>query len=591
MDRAANNDGQRAGESADAPPVSPPRTRRRLFYKYAVLFGTVVSLVLLTHAGLQTWFAYREQQAALARAQVALAEGAAAKIGAFLAAIEDQIGWTTQLPVSSATLDQHRLDAVRLLRQVPAITEFTQVAPDGRELLRVSRLAADVVGGGADLSADPVVAAALAGRRHISPVYFRQDSEPYLNLALSGSRRSSGVSMAAVNLKFIWDVVSQIRVGRAGVAYVVDGAGRLIAHPDISLVLRRTDLVTGPEAAGAPVLEDSVRRPGLDGMPVLSTSVRLPGLEWRVFVDVPLDEARAPLIESLERTALLLFAGLGVALVAALVLARRIVVPIRALQAGATRIGQGDLGHRVTVNTADELEDLADQFNTMSDDLRESRARAARMDRFRRFLSPQLAQVIESAGGESLLTSHRQNVTALFCDLRGFTAFAEAVEPEDVMTVLNEYHAELGALIHKYEGTLERFVGDGLLVLFNDPLPCPDPQMRGVRMAVEMRSAIAGLAIRWRRYGQPLGFGIGIAHGMATLGRIGFEGRFDYSAIGTVVNLAARLCNEARDGQILIDDAIRVAVAEAADTQHVGDLALKGLRNPVPAYNVVSIRL
>ena len=159
-----------------------------------------------------------------------------------------------------------------------------------------------------------------------------------------------------------------------------------------------------------------------------------------------------------------------------------------------------------------------------------------------------------------MLESHRRDVTVVFCDLRGFTAFAETAEPEEVMTVLREYHARLGTLIHKYEGTLERFLGDGLMVLFNDPLHCPDPSVRAVRMAVEMRAGVAGLAAGWRKHGHELGFGMGIAHGYATLGRIGFEGRFDYSAIGTVVNLAARLCSQAQAGQILIDPKVYAAV-------------------------------
>ena len=202
----------------------------------------------------------------------------------------------------------------------------------------------------------------------------------------------------------------------------------------------------------------------------------------------------------------------------------------------------------------------------------------------------QLADVIESSGDQSLLESHRREITAVFCDLRGFTAFAESAAPEDVMRVLGEYHEGLGALIHKYEGTLERFVGDGLLVLFNDPLPCPNPSERAVRMAVEMRACIAELAEKWRRTGHALGFGMGIAHGFATLGRIGFEGRFDYSAIGTVVNLAARLCNEAADGQVLIEGKVLEAVGDFCTVEAVGDLTLKGLRRPVPTFNVVSIR-
>jgi adenylate cyclase len=159
-----------------------------------------------------------------------------------------------------------------------------------------------------------------------------------------------------------------------------------------------------------------------------------------------------------------------------------------------------------------------------------------------------------------------------------------------VISVLGAYHEVLGPLIHKYEGTLERFAGDGLNVLFNDPLPCPDPSERAVRMAVEMRDAVAGLGLKWRKLGYELGFGIGIAHGFATLGRIGFQGRYDYSAIGTVVNLAARLCAEARSGQILVDGRVQVAVESLAETEPAGELTLKGIQRPVAAFNVLAVR-
>ena len=212
-----------------------------------------------------------------------------------------------------------------------------------------------------------------------------------------------------------------------------------------------------------------------------------------------------------------------------------------------------------------------------------------RMHRLRRFLSPQIAELIVSSGGESVLESHRREITVVFCDLRGFTAFSETAEPEEVIKVLREYHETFGKLIHKYEATLERFAGDGLMVWFNDPLPCPDPSLRAVRMAVEMRDGVAVLADKWRKHGHELGFGVGIAQGYATLGRIGFEGRFDYAAIGTVVNLAARLCGEATDGQILIDRKVQAAVEALATTQEAGQLTLKGLHRPVATFNVTGV--
>ncbi len=212
-----------------------------------------------------------------------------------------------------------------------------------------------------------------------------------------------------------------------------------------------------------------------------------------------------------------------------------------------------------------------------------------RMGRLRRFLSPQLTELVLSSGDESFLESHRRDITVVFCDLRGFTSFAETVEPEDVMLVLNQYHTALGDLVHRYEGTLERFTGDGLMVIFNDPLPCPDAPQRAVRMAVAMRGRVGELAEGWSRQGYQLDFGVGIAQGHATLGRIGFEGRYDYTAIGSVSNLAARLCAEAAPRQILISQRVYSAAEDIIVADSVGELALRGFSRPARAYNIVGL--
>jgi len=212
-----------------------------------------------------------------------------------------------------------------------------------------------------------------------------------------------------------------------------------------------------------------------------------------------------------------------------------------------------------------------------------------RTARLKHFLSPQVAELVLSGGGERLLRSHRGEVSVVCCDLRGFTAFAESSEPEEVMDVLQSYHITLGELIRQYQGTVERFAGDDVLVLFNDPLPCRDPPIRAVEMATDMRKAIGQLALTWRERGHDLGFGIGISHGFATLGCVGFEGRLQYSVTGSVANLASRLCGEARDGQILIDSRVRKAVENVAELEPLGDLELKGFRRPVSAFNVFAL--
>jgi class 3 adenylate cyclase len=213
-----------------------------------------------------------------------------------------------------------------------------------------------------------------------------------------------------------------------------------------------------------------------------------------------------------------------------------------------------------------------------------------RLGRLKRFFSPQLAELIIRGGADDPLKTHRREVTVVFLDLRGFTPFAETSEPEEVMGVLREYHAEMGKLILAHEGTLERFTGDGMMIFFNDPLPVPDAGARAARMAVAMRDRAAELAARWHRSGYELDLGIGVAKGFATIGAIGFEGRWDYGAIGTVTNLAARLCAEAKPGQILISPRLLPEVEQILEVEEVGPLAVKGMARPVRALNIVRLR-
>jgi class 3 adenylate cyclase len=233
---------------------------------------------------------------------------------------------------------------------------------------------------------------------------------------------------------------------------------------------------------------------------------------------------------------------------------------------------------------------LAEWNRMLAQRVAEQVAELERVGRLKRFLSPQLADLIVSSGDERLLESHRREICVLFCDLRNFTAFSETAEPEEVMGVLREYHGAIGELIFRFEGTLEHFAGDGIMVFFNDPIPCPDPAARAVRMAMAMRQCMGELTGRWRRRGHELGFGVGIAQGYATLGKIGFEGRFDYGAIGNVTILASRLCGEARSGQILVSQRIYTAVEGLTEAEPVGELTLKGFHRPVPAFNVIALK-
>jgi signal transduction histidine kinase len=350
-----------------------------------VFFVILVGGALLTSGLLGGYFFYQANRAALARLQRQQALAAASNIKQFIKEIERQLGWTTQYPwdPGPAALDQQYLDYLRLLRQVPAITDVSQLDPSGRERLRVSRLAMDVVGSQADFSRAAKFLEARSGKTYFGAVYFRAESaDPFMTMAMVGSGDPAGVTVAEVNLKFIREVVSQIKLGKAGHAYVVDASGQLIAHPDISLVLRKTDLASLPQVEAA---RTGLLQPGsaedaatvahnLQGRQVLTASAAIAPLGWLVFVEQPLREVFAPLYASLVWTAVILLLGLVLSVLMGLILARRMVAPIRALQTGAARIGAGDLGHRIEVRTGDELEVLAAEFNRTAGLLQESYA-------------------------------------------------------------------------------------------------------------------------------------------------------------------------------------------------------------------------
>jgi signal transduction histidine kinase len=359
------------------------KSQGHLFRKYLLLFVILISGALLTSGLLESYFAYQEHKTALVRLQRATALAAAAKIEQFVTQIQHQIDWTTrpQSGTPEAVLNQRRFDYFWFLRHVTAITEISQLDASGKEQLRVSRLGRDVVGSQADFSRDPKFLEARAGKVYFGPVYFRQESEPHMTIAVAGSGAQAGVTVAEVNLKFIRDVVSQIEVGKTGHAYVVDDRGYLIAHPDISLVLKKLDLSAQPQVqaarTGAPRSDDpetTMTAPDPLGRPALTTYAAIGPVGWSVFLAQPLREAFAPLYASLLRNVVLLFLGLGLAVLVSLFLARKVVTPIRTLQAGAAQIGAGALDHHISIHSGDELEALAEAFNRMAAQLQESYA-------------------------------------------------------------------------------------------------------------------------------------------------------------------------------------------------------------------------
>ena len=789
--------------------------RRGLFAKFVVAFVGLVVFVLAVNGAVETWFMYRQTTKELVGAQSERAVATARRIEQSLSDIERHISWVTRASV--VRIEQRRLDYAELLDQVPTINELVQIDATGHEQLRCRRNSF-TVGTGTDYSHDPRFFEAIGRSVWWSPVYFH-GREPLTLIAMAHLGLNAGVTVAEINLKFLSDFVNTGQAGKANSAFLVDQNGRLIAHSDPGQS-PATDFSRLPQVAAVLNANKSpIIGKDLNGRAVLTASAPIPQLKGFVFYEQPLSQAFAPIYDMLARVGLLLVLGLLLAIGAGMLLARRMIVPIRKLQAGARELGANEFGHRIDVRTGDEVEELADHFNRMASQLQESysrleqkveertrdlaqtvselkvleetgrainssldldavlatiltnavkitqadagaiycynsalrvfelaqasgieqslldEARIIRIDendclmdiatrkqepifipdlvkasgdplkslpliaginavlivplagqdevlgalvvqrkasgaltsntidlmqtfahqsvlamqnarlfheidqkgrelakahdtvqqqaeklkeqteqlgawnhlleervttqlaeierigRLQRFLAPQLAQVIASSDeNASLLASHRREVTVVFCDLRGFTAFTESTEPEEVMRVLHEYHATLGEIIFHYEGTLDRFAGDGILILFNDPIPCPDHTPRAVRMAVEMRDSVGKLSENWRSRGHVLGFGIGIALGYATLGQVGFDRRLEYAAVGSVINLASRLCDEAKAGQILISQRAFVLVEGLVDAVQVAALNLKGFNRLMPAFEILAWR-
>ncbi|HKW85090.1 MAG TPA: adenylate/guanylate cyclase domain-containing protein, partial [Burkholderiaceae bacterium] len=730
--------------------------------------------------------------------------------------LERQISSVTR--ASLDTIDKRRAGYAQLLNSVSAVNQLSQLNGEGREVLRLSRVSVSV-GSNADMSRDMRFSFndTVARGATYAPPYF-SDDKPFMSIAVAHSGFNTGVTVAVIDLGFLSDFLSDAQVGKVALAYVVDPHGRVLAAsargPEIA-----TDLAKLPQVAAAIAPDREAVASGTDfnGQAVLTAASAVPKLGWAVLVEQPTAHALSPIRDQLVRVGLLIGMGLLVAILAGTLLARRMLIPITALSAGAHRLGEGEFSHRIDVRTSDELEGLANQFNSMANQLQETyssletkvdertrdlaqsinelkvleevgRAVASSLDldavlptiaaraleithadavliygydadehrfnlveangidksadgahvtidegasllsdaarsgepiaiadldeaveqplrdvavnagfhsvlvvplvdqqgtlgslvvlrraagefagsltglmrtfahqavlamrnarlftevdhkgrelaaahetvqqqaaklqeqteqlrnwnrsleervekqlgeigrikRLERFLAPQVAQLIASSDGhDALLDSHRREVTVVFCDLRGFTSFTEATEPEEAMNVLREYHAALGELIHRYEGTLDRFAGDGVMILFNAPIQFADHTKRAVKMAVEMRDAIGKLTEKWKNRGHSLGFGVGVALGYATLGQIGFEQRLEYAAIGSVTNLASRLCDEAKAGQIVVARRVYGIVEPWVEARPLDDLQLKGFNHPVLAMEILSWR-
>jgi adenylate cyclase len=608
----------------------------------------LVAGALMVSAAVELVLRYRENVDAVVGLQQEMAQGAAFKIRQFIGDIEKSMRSSALSAEAVATgrlSGSFRFELLKLLKTTPAVSSAAALDRRGQEVAKVSREELVDEDDLRNQSSSIPFVRAHKGQNYFGRLYFVRDSEPYMQIAVPIEwfvDEVEGVLVAEVSLRYMWDVISEITVGRSGYAYVVSHDGDLIAHPDISLVLQRQNINNLPQVRSAIVGEPIPfeMHPGLLGEEVLATHAPVRDLAWSVIVEQPAREAYSPLLASILRTSLFSLIALAMAFLVSLLISRKVVRPLAVLREGAKRIGAGEFGHRIEISSGDEFRDVASEFNHMAARLHESyatleqrvadrthelsealenlktlharvqsqaeelaetnrtlEARVAeqvdaveRAGQLRRFLSPQLADAILQQEGSHILESHRREITVVFCDLRGFTGFSQTVEPEDVMQLLADYHAALGGLIHKHEGTLERFLGDGLMVLFNDPVPCPNPAERAVRMAVEMRALVGEVTDGWTKGGYELGFGIGIAQGFATLGRIGFEGRYDYASVGSVSNLASRLCDEAEAKQILLPQRLVPQIEPLAVIEPVGTRAFKGFQNPISVYNVVRLK-
>jgi class 3 adenylate cyclase/HAMP domain-containing protein len=603
--------------------MAPVAERRgRLFRKYAVLLVALVGGTLLASGLIDLYFSYQEVRVGLVRLQREKARLAATRIEQFIRDVEHQTRWATGSP--EATLDERRFDYLRLLRQVPAITEVALLDSSGREQLRVSRVGRGAVKSQADFSRQPHFLEAKSGTTHFSPVYFRSDSEPYMTMALAGDDADAGVTVVDVNLKFAWDVVSQIRIGKAAQAYAVDSRGQLVAHQDISLVLQKADLSALPQvqaARAAPRTPDDEEHQVTTardrrGRPVLAAYATVTPSGWFVFVEQPLAEAFAPLYASIVRSTVLLLVGLAVSVLVSLLFARKMVAPIQAVQAGAAKIGAGGLDHRIEVRTGDELQDLADQVNLMASQLQESyaslEARNAELATALENLTESMKKVelLEQIKGElakfvpesvnRLLEQHpdarelekrEADVSVLFLDVEGYTRLSEQLPPQRLNRMIQDYFSAFLEIIRTNHGDVNETVGDGLMVIFQSEGGPARHALNAAGAAFQLQARVAELNQEFAGIYPPVAIHVGINSGPAFVGATKLDaaggGRWTFTASGPTTNLAARVAALTRGAEVKVGPETAERIRGHYVLQDTGEHQLKNVSQPVRVYHLV----
>ena len=557
-----------------------------LFPKYATLIISLVAGMLVASSVFSILFSYRETQEHLATLQNEKAGGAAARIEQYILDIERQIGWTA-LPGGDDDRDRmerRRIEYLKLLRQVPAITEVAWIDASGREQLHVSRLTMDRQRSGIDLSRQEKFVQASAGKTHYGTVHFLKDTEPYMTM--SRPAQGGGVTAAEVNLKFVWDVVSRIKVGKAGLAYVVDAGGSLIAHPDISLVLKKSNLMTLPQVStmskepGA-----SIGRDRFD-QEVLSAHAPIPTLNWMVFVETPRSEMFEALYAPMLRAALLLIAGLVISIVAAYLLVRALVRPLLALQEGAARIGAGEFDRRIEMNTGDELDDLAGQFNQMGADLKASYAGLERKvaertlelqheqlrtkELLHNILPVEIAEELSATGGAR--SARHESVTILFTDFSGFTQAVSTMPADRMVAELNEIFAAFDDITDECGVEKIKTIGDAYMAAAGLPRPCADHGQRciraGLRMVAYLEHRNQSAAFKWS-------IRVGVHSGPVVAGVVG-KRKYAFDIWGDTVNVASRMESAGEVGRVNISAYTYDLIQKDFECEYRGKVSAKG---------------
>ncbi len=619
--------------------------KRHLVRSYFLVSFFLVGFGILTSGLIGTYYHLSDIQEQASHLQQEIASSAAYKIEKFIEDIEGSMKAVTlsREIIASGLSPDIDFQLNKLLKLSAPVSEAFAADANGVIYKHVSRVRTIALKSKQSISSTNAFQKAIKGETFYGNVFFVQDSEPYMTITIPIERYVGeiiGVLQAQVNLRFIWDLVSSIQFGGGGHAYIVTRYGDLIAHPSISLVLKRQNLsVLDQVQKGFSDNPQTIKKTStsvtanLHGAKVLSSFTLIPKLDWLVIIEQPMREAYHNIFEALLRTSGLLLFGVAMTLVASLLMIRRVLKPLEVLRQGAESISSGDLSYRFDVNTGDEFEIVSEEFNNMAaaiqdshvnlEDKVERRTREIaesnlkleearkdledlnhsledkvqsqvqeleRINRIKHFLAPQVSEAILNSDNINPFQTHRKEVTVVFIDLRGFTDFSDSHEPEEVMNVLREYHEEIGALIDKYQGTLEHFAGDGIMVFFNDPLPQEDHLELAVSMSVDIQRRVAAIRPEWQKKEYNLDVGIGLTTGFATLGIIGFEGRLEYGAIGNVPNLAARLSGEAKGGQIVIDKKTYSRIDQLIEVQPLGDLSLKGFSRPISALNIKSLK-